>query len=152
MLCKILGVHGGDYEECRLLEYKKPVRTSQETHYVSVTEPSRLMLCKILGVHGGDYEECRLRDVTSCGSCKNRRFEGTFRLYPQGETVSKPVTANSPSWLILFTLMIEAKPSYETSVLTTATRRRIPEDGIILHLFVYLHFSIHKYVIRYWAP
>jgi hypothetical protein len=26
---------------------KNPVRTSQETHYVSATEPSRLMLCKI---------------------------------------------------------------------------------------------------------
>jgi hypothetical protein len=27
--------------------YKNPVRTSQETHYVSVTESSQLMLCKI---------------------------------------------------------------------------------------------------------
>jgi hypothetical protein len=34
-------------EECRLLGYKTPVRTSQETHYLSVTESSRLMLCKI---------------------------------------------------------------------------------------------------------
>jgi hypothetical protein len=37
----------GDYEECRLLGYKPPVRTSQETHYVSATEPSQLMLCKV---------------------------------------------------------------------------------------------------------
>jgi hypothetical protein len=44
---KIAGFHGGDYEECRLLGYKNPVPTSQETHYVSATEPSRLMLCKI---------------------------------------------------------------------------------------------------------
>jgi hypothetical protein len=29
-------------------------------HYVSATEPSRLMLSKILGFAGGDYEECRL--------------------------------------------------------------------------------------------
>jgi hypothetical protein len=29
-------------------------------HYVSTTDPSRLMLCKILGFHGGEYEECRL--------------------------------------------------------------------------------------------
>jgi hypothetical protein len=35
------------FEECRLLGYKNPVRTSQETHYISVTELSRLMLCKI---------------------------------------------------------------------------------------------------------
>jgi hypothetical protein len=43
-----------------LLGYKTPVHTSQETHYVSATELSRLMLCKILSFHGGDYEECRL--------------------------------------------------------------------------------------------
>jgi hypothetical protein len=45
MLCKILGFHGA---------------TSQETHYVSATQPSRLMLCKIWGDQGGDYEECRV--------------------------------------------------------------------------------------------
>jgi hypothetical protein len=31
MICKIWGVHGSDYEECRLMGYKNPVRTSQET-------------------------------------------------------------------------------------------------------------------------
>jgi hypothetical protein len=45
--CKILCSHGGDYEECRPLGYKTPVRTSQETHYFSATESSQLMLCKI---------------------------------------------------------------------------------------------------------
>jgi hypothetical protein len=35
MLCKILGFHGGDYEEYRLLGYKNPFLTSQETHYIS---------------------------------------------------------------------------------------------------------------------
>jgi hypothetical protein len=50
MLCKISGFHGGDYEECRLLGYKNPVSTSQETHYVSATESSQLMLCKIFYV------------------------------------------------------------------------------------------------------
>jgi hypothetical protein len=34
-------------EECRLLGYKTPVRTSQETHYIFATELSQLMLCKI---------------------------------------------------------------------------------------------------------
>jgi hypothetical protein len=56
----IWGVHGSDYEECRLLGYKNSVRTSQETYYVSATKSSQLMLCKIWGVHGSDYEECRL--------------------------------------------------------------------------------------------
>jgi hypothetical protein len=60
MLCTIWGFHDSDYEECRLLGYKNPVRTSQEIHYVSATESSRLMLRKICGFHGGDYEECRL--------------------------------------------------------------------------------------------
>jgi hypothetical protein len=59
-LCRIFGFHGDDYEECRLLGYKTPVRTSQETHYVSATETSQLVLCKIRGFHGGDYEVCRL--------------------------------------------------------------------------------------------
>jgi hypothetical protein len=41
-------------------DIRNPVRTSQETHYVSATEPSLLMLCKIRGVHGGHYEGYRL--------------------------------------------------------------------------------------------
>jgi hypothetical protein len=59
-ICTIWGFHGGDYKKCRPLGYRNPVRTSLETHYVSATEPSRLMLCKICGFHGRDYEECRL--------------------------------------------------------------------------------------------
>jgi hypothetical protein len=57
---KIWGFHGSDYEECRLLGYINPVCTSQETHYNSATNSSRLMLCNIWGFHGSDYEECRL--------------------------------------------------------------------------------------------
>jgi hypothetical protein len=37
-----------------------PVRTSQETHYLSATVSSQLMQCMIWGFHGSDYEECRL--------------------------------------------------------------------------------------------
>jgi hypothetical protein len=55
--CEIWGFHSSDYEEWRLLGYKNPVRTSQETHYISTTETSQLMLCKIWGFHGSDYEE-----------------------------------------------------------------------------------------------
>jgi hypothetical protein len=57
--CKTSGFHGGDYEECRLLGYKTPVHTSQETQYISTTQPRQLIPCKISGFHGGDYE-CRL--------------------------------------------------------------------------------------------
>jgi hypothetical protein len=60
LTCKIWHYHCGDYEKCRLLGYKTPVRTSQYTHYVSATETNGLILCKICDFHGGDYEECRL--------------------------------------------------------------------------------------------
>jgi hypothetical protein len=41
------------------------------------------------------------------------------------------VTADVPSSLILLTLMMVAIRLTETSVLTRATRRNIPEDGIL---------------------
>jgi hypothetical protein len=47
MLCKIGGLYGCDYEECRLLRCENTVRTSQETHYLSATELTQLMLCMI---------------------------------------------------------------------------------------------------------
>jgi hypothetical protein len=50
----ILEKHSGPYKDksiqCRnyrLLGYKSPVPTSEEMHYSSATEPSRLMPCKI---------------------------------------------------------------------------------------------------------
>jgi hypothetical protein len=52
--------YGGDYEECRLLGRKNPVRTSQETPKVSATKPSLLLLYKIWCFYGGDYDECHL--------------------------------------------------------------------------------------------
>jgi hypothetical protein len=50
----------GKEEECRLLGYNNQVRTSQQTHYISATEPNQLMLCKTWGSHSCDNEEYSL--------------------------------------------------------------------------------------------
>jgi hypothetical protein len=73
-LSKLWGFHSDDYEECHLLWYKNPVRTSQKTHYISATESSQLMLCKIWVFTAMSMKNAVLLDVTLCDSCKNQCF------------------------------------------------------------------------------
>jgi hypothetical protein len=117
-------------------------------------------LFQIWCFHGGDYEEGHgsqravvpvmmmmtmmmimkdtvFWDITPRGSCKNRRLGGTYLLLHQSERNQRDsvfqllVTANVPSSLNLFTLMMEAISCSETSVLTRSTRRHIQEDDIL---------------------
>jgi hypothetical protein len=81
----IWGFHGGDYEENRLLGYKNPRSTSQETHYISATEHSQSMLCKIWGFMAVTMKNVVFWHVSTCGSCRNLRFGGKYLLHLQGE-------------------------------------------------------------------
>jgi predicted ABC-type ATPase len=49
----------------------------------------------------------------------------------RAKRIRELVIANVNSWLILFTLMMKAIRSSDTSVITRVTRHDIPEDGIL---------------------
>jgi hypothetical protein len=80
-------------------------------------------------------------DVTSSGFRNYQRFGETYHLIIMVKRISELgtelsviflVTSNViPSSLILYTLMMEAIRSSETSVLTRTTRRRISEDDTL---------------------
>jgi hypothetical protein len=134
-LCKVWGYHGSDYEECRLLGYENPVRTSQETHYFSTRESSYLMLCKIWGFHGGDYEECRLLECYPFlalvkTDISEERIASIIRETRIGELGTKLAVTRNRSMLRRNSMM-ELIRSFATSVHTRATRRNIPVGGIL---------------------
>jgi hypothetical protein len=58
VLCKILGFHGGGYEEYRLLGHKNPSSYFTGNTLRLLNRTKRVYAKQ--GFHGGDYEECRL--------------------------------------------------------------------------------------------
>jgi hypothetical protein len=80
-------------------------------------------------------------DFTSCGSCKNRRYGGTQRFHHQGvknrwtrnnvSLTSNRRTRRRNTRTNTNTLKMKAIRSSKTSLLTRATLRNIPEDGIL---------------------
>jgi hypothetical protein len=95
-------------------------------------------------------------DISPCGSCRNRRFVRTYRLYPPGENIqrTKNTLARASDCSTLRSIVAIANMflvlcfhpddggggifSSETSIPTRTSRRHIPEDDILTN---HVHFN-----------
>jgi hypothetical protein len=75
-----------------------------------------------------------LRRVTLVRTDASEQFIASIIRMIKNQRDSEIVTTNVPSLLILFTVMMEAIRSSETSVLTSTTLRHIPEDDILQNI------------------
>jgi hypothetical protein len=99
---------------------------------VSATEPSRLMLCKIWV-----FSRWWLWRMPSSGMWSRVALVRTDVLEERIASIIRLTRICELGTLVVtyfFTLMMEAIRSSQTSVLTRATRRNIPEDGILQSL------------------
>jgi hypothetical protein len=113
-----------------------------------------------------DYEKCRLMGCDF--ALLNRRFVGAYRLHHQadknrrgrnnvssnlqpkhGRILRLLVTADVLSSPIFVILMMEEIRSSKTSVITKATFRNIPEDGILYLMCFFSCILISLFILIY---